>query len=131
MSGLKGLQIVENNVYWDNCLTNGLERRNAQITSMNHMLWQLEIHAKSIVENILRTLNIKFVVTQSLRLRVCFHFQIKLVFQQLFFYHSSCKTFESIWYSGKSFIIFTPKIHIFFFKNPFHCVLIRKIFEEY
>ena len=48
----KGLQMAENNVYWDNYLANGLERMNAQITSMNHMLWQLEIHAKSIVEHI-------------------------------------------------------------------------------
>jgi len=38
MSGLKGLQMEENNVYWDNYLANGLERMNAQITSMNHML---------------------------------------------------------------------------------------------
>ena len=79
----------------------------------------------------MRTLNIRFMVTQSLGLRVCFHFQIKSVFQQLFFYQVHAKHLSPLRYSGKSFIIFILKIHIFFFKNPFCCVLIRKIFEEY
>ena len=50
MSSSEGSQMAKDNVYWGSCLANGLERRNAQITSMNHMLWQIEIHAKSIVE---------------------------------------------------------------------------------
>jgi len=38
MSGSKGSQKAENNEYWGSFLANGLERRNAQITSMNHKL---------------------------------------------------------------------------------------------
>ena len=56
MSGSKGLQkMAKNNVHWDIYLDNDLkckERKNARITSMNHMLGHLEIHAKPNVEHI-------------------------------------------------------------------------------
>jgi len=85
---------------------------------MNHMLWQLEIHAKPITEHIHVDTQYKLCGhTQSLKLRVCFHIQIKSVLRRLFFYQVHAKTSESIWYLGKFFIIFI--LDIFFFKNLF------------
>ena len=106
----------ENNVHWGSYLANDLERRNAHITSMNHMLWQLEIHAQSIVAHIhADTQYIKFVVTQSLRLRVCFHIQIKPVFQQLFFYQVHAKH-PSPFGIQESPSLFSPSRYTFFQK---------------
>ena len=77
----------------------------------------------------MQTLNIKFMVTQSLKLRAYFHIQIKFVFQQLFFLSSPCKTSESILVFEKVLHYSHPQDTHFFFKNPFCCVLIYKIFE--
>ena len=100
------------------------KERNAQITSMN-TCYDNQKFMQNQSQNIpMRTLNIKFVVTQSLRLRVCFHIQMKPAFQQLFFYQVHTKHPSPFWHSGKSFITFTLQVHISF-KNTFCCILVR------
>ena len=48
---------------------------------MNHVLRKLEIHAKSIVEHTNEDTQCKiYGCTQSLKLKACFHVQIKSVF---------------------------------------------------
>ena len=53
--------------------------------------------------------------TQPLKLKACFHVQIKLVFRKLFFYQVHAKTSKFIWYLGKPFIVFILNVSI----NPF------------
>ena len=87
---------------------------------MNHMLWQLEIHAKSIVEHINEDTQCKICgCTQSLKLKACFHVQIKSMFWKLFFYQVHAKKYEFIWYLGRPFIIFILNVS----KNIFLRVL--------
>ena len=91
------------------------ERKNAQITSMNHMLWQLEIHAKPIIEHMHEDTHYKICGhTKSLKLRACFHIQIKSAFW--------CKSMQKhlspfgIWESPSLFLSL-----IFFSKTLFSC----------
>ena len=75
---------------------------------MNNMLWQLEIYAKSIVEHINEDTQCKICgCTQSLKLKACFHIEIKSVFRKLFFYQVHAKISDFIWFFlEKSFMVF-------------------------
>ena len=89
---------------------------------MSHMLWQLEIHAKSLVEHIIEDTQCKIHgCTQSLKLKAYFHVQIKLVFWKLFFIKSIQKHLNSFGYLGKPFIVF----HSQCFQKSLCCVLIQ------
>ena len=84
---------------------------------MNHMLWQLEIHAKPIIEHIHADTQYKICGhTHSLKLRAYINIQIKPVFRRLFFY----QVHANIWVH----LVFWKVLHYFhpqyiFFKNLF------------
>jgi len=97
---------------------------------MNLMLWQLEIHEKSNVEHINEDTQCKICsCTPSLKLKACFHVQIKSVLQKLFFYQIHAKKHLKsfgIWESHSlfSFLMF-PKILLLYFDS------IKSKFQKY
>ena len=61
-----------------------------------------------------QTLNIKFMVKQSLRLRACFHIQAKSVFQQLLFYQV-IQNIQAHFDIRESLSLFSPSRYTFLF----------------
>jgi len=89
---------------------------------INHMLWQLEIHAKSIIEHINEDTQYKiFGCTQSLKLKACFPCSNQISVLKVFFLSIPCK---NIWLH----LVFGKAIHCFHsqcFQKSLCCVLIQ------